>query len=102
MTKALEMWGQVEIPDTPFTEHIVVERKDGSLWMLARMQKGIAQAISTDKGRTWRTMEPFTKEFGVGTRFSLTKLASGSFLLIVNDHPKKRQNLTAMLSTDDG
>lgn len=100
--RPFEHAGQVEIQDTPFTEHMVVERRDGTLWMLARTRHGIAQAVSGDKGRTWRELEPFTREFGVNTRFYLGRLASGGLLLIVNDHPKKRENLTAMLSEDDG
>lgn len=100
--RPFEHVSQVEIQDTPFTEHMVVERKDGSLWMLARMRTGIAQAVSSDQGRTWRELEPFTREFNVNTRICLRKLTSGSLLLIVNDHPKKRANLTALLSDDDG
>ena len=86
----------------PGTEHMVVERRDGSLWMLARIPKGIAQAFSTDKGRTWREIEPFTHAFGLGTRFFFRRLLSGSLLLVVNDHPKARANMTAMLSPDEG
>jgi hypothetical protein len=100
--RPFEHAGHVEIQETPFTEHMVVERKDGSLWMLARARYGLAQAVSTDRGRAWRELEPFTREFNVNTRFYLGKLASGNLFLIVNDHPKKRENMTAMLSGDDG
>jgi hypothetical protein len=100
--RPFEHTGRVEIQDTPFTEHMTVERKDGTLWMLARTRYGLAQAVSADQGRTWRELEPFTKEFNINTRFYLGKLASGALLLIVNDHPKKRENMTAMLSEDDG
>lgn len=100
--KPFQHVSQVEIQDTPFTEHMVVERRDGSLWMLARMRTGIAQAVSTDKGLTWRELEPFTRDFNVNTRICLRKLASGNLLLIVNDHPKKRADMTALLSEDDG
>ncbi|AWI09472.1 sialidase family protein [Ereboglobus luteus] len=100
--KPFEHTGHVEIKDTPFTEHMIAERKDGSLLMLARAKYGIARAVSNDKGRTWREIEPFTKDFNVNTRFYFGKLKSGSLLLIVNDHPRKRENMTAMLSDDDG
>ena len=35
-------------PDEP----MIVKRKNGSLWMLVRMQ-GLAETISTDRGKTW-------------------------------------------------
>ena len=100
--KPFERIGHVEIQETPFTEHMIVERKNGSLWMLARSKSGLAQATSQDKGRTWKELEMFTKDLNVNTRFYLGKLASGNLLLIVNNHPKKRDNMTAMLSEDDG
>jgi predicted neuraminidase len=83
-------------------EHMLVERTDGSLWMLARTEYGIAQAESVDLGKTWSGYRPFTDRFGVNTRFHLRKLKSGALLLIVNDHPKARNTMTAMLSADDG
>ncbi len=64
---------------------------------------GLAQAVSTDAGKTWREEDtPFTKSFNVNTRFFLRKLASGNLLLVANDTPKGRANMTAMLSADDG
>lgn len=102
-SSGFEHYGYTAIRDTPFTEHMVVERRDGSLWMLARTRYGLAQAISNDKGRTWREQdEPFTKDFNVNTRFFLRKLASGNLLLVFNDVPKGRSKMTAMLSADDG
>ncbi len=98
-----EPYGYSAIKDSPFTEHMVVERSEGSLWMLARTRYGITQSTSTDHGRTWReSAEPLTRGFGINTRFFLLKLASGHFLLVANNDPKKRTNLTAMLSEDDG
>jgi hypothetical protein len=90
------------IKDVSFSEHMAVERKDGSVWMLARTTYGIAQAESFDHGKTWVNERPFTKEFGVNTRFFLRKLKSGALLLVVNDIPRGRSHLTAMLSEDDG
>jgi hypothetical protein len=101
--RSFEYHGSCEIRDTPFAEHMVVERRDHSLWLLARTRYGIAQGTSVDGGRTWReSPEPFTREYNVNTRFFLRKLASGNVLLVANDHAKKRANMTAMLSTDDG
>ncbi|MEI9895195.1 MAG: sialidase family protein [Chthoniobacter sp.] len=60
----------VEIPEVVFAEHMIAERQDGSLWLLARTSYGIAQSISTDRGQTWSVGEPFTREMNVNTRFS--------------------------------
>jgi hypothetical protein len=45
--------GQVRVPGTRVDEHMIIERRDGSLWMLLRNTGGIAQSTSTDGGRTW-------------------------------------------------
>jgi hypothetical protein len=94
--------GAPVVPEVTFGEHMVVERKDHSLWLLARTGYGIAQSSSSDGGRTWSQGEPFTRVMSVNTRFFLRRLRSGRLLLVVNDHPKARQQLTAMLSDDDG
>ncbi len=52
--KSFKRIGQVRIPGTRVDEHMIVERGDGSLWMLLRNTGGIAQSVSTDGGRTWR------------------------------------------------
>lgn len=83
-------------------EHMVVQRRDGSLWMLVRIPGGIAQAVSEDQGKSWRELEPFTQSFSNATRFFFRRLASGNLLLVVNDHPKNRANMTAILSEDEG
>ncbi len=43
-----------------------------------------------------------TSERGVNTRFFLRKLKSGVLLLVVNDKPRRRTHMTAMLSEDGG
>jgi hypothetical protein len=45
--------GGVAFPGTDFDEHMIVERRDGSLWMLARTKAGISSSVSYDKGATW-------------------------------------------------
>ena len=100
--KPFEDVGCCFFKDSVFSEHMVVERKDKTLWMLARTTYGIAQAESKDGGKTWKELEPFTRQFSVGTRFFFRRLPSGNLLLVVNDHPKARSNMTAMLSKDDG
>lgn len=100
--KPFEDVGGCFFKDSIFSEHMVVERKDKTLWMLARTTYGIAQGESKDGGKTWTEREPFTKNFSVGTRFFFWRLNSGNLLLVVNDTPRGRSNMTAMLSKDDG
>lgn len=100
--KSFNLLSKLSIKDVSFSEHMAVERKDGSLLMMARTSYGIAQAESFDHGATWVNEGPFTRERGVNTRFFLRKLKSGALLLVVNDVPRGRSHLTAMLSEDDG
>jgi len=84
-------------------EHMLIERQDGSLWMLARTTYGIGSSTSMDGGRTWSQVQPS----GIAhpsTRFFIRRLRSGSLLLVKNSPPngKDRSHLTALLSDDDG
>jgi len=86
-------------------EHMLVERKDGSLWMLARTaQFGISESVSTDGGRTWTEMKDYQPH--TTSRFYLGRLKSGNLLLIrhgaLNERSEGRNHLTAYLSDDDG
>ncbi len=100
--KSFEMYAKLPIQDVTFSEHMVVERSDKSLLMLARTSYGIARADSFDQGATWENQKAFTKERGVNTRFFFRKLQSGAWLLVLNDHPRARNNMTALLSEDEG
>lgn len=98
--------GAVKFPNPDWHEHMVVERRDGSLWMLARTQRGIMQSTSTDGGRTWG--EP-TEPPGIrqpNARFHIHRLASGRLLLVKHgdriDGHEGRVQLSAWLSDDDG
>ncbi|QDT52365.1 BNR/Asp-box repeat protein [Caulifigura coniformis] len=101
-----ERRGAATFPNPDWHEHMIVERKDGSLWMLARTAKGLMQTTSTDGGRTWA--EP-TEPPGIrqpAARFHIRRLASGRLLLVkhgdqVDDH-NGRVKLSAWLSSDEG
>ena len=115
--------GHIQFPNATWDEHMTVERKDGTLWMLARAKTGLMQSTSTDRGRTWATpTEPAGIRHPV-SRFHLRRLASGRILLVkhgdtidtfdtsaphevggkVSTYPKTaRSKLTAWLSDDDG
>jgi len=44
--------GHVVMPNPDWHEPMIVQRKNGSLWMLARTNKGLVQCTSPDLGRT--------------------------------------------------
>lgn len=95
--------GQVRVPQREYDEHQIIERRDGSLWMLVRTPHGIAESDSTDRGRTWSAARPSGIPH-VNSRFCIRRLKSGSLLLITNEPPdgKARSHLIAHVSIDDG
>ena len=97
--------GQVRVPGTRVDEHMIVERRDGSLWMLLRNTAGMAQSVSNDGGRTWSEGTMFITGGNVASkRFFIRRLPSGALLMVRNDAPTggARSHLTAFLSDDDG
>lgn len=95
---------QVPVADRVFDEHMFIERKDGSLWLLVRTKYGIGESVSTDRGETWPELTPS----GIAhpsARFFITRLLSGNLLLVKHgpiDKTTGRSHLTAFLSADDG
>ncbi len=87
-----------------YDEHMIVERKDRSLWMLVRTSYGIGESISKDRGETWSTLEPSSIQHP-SARFFIRRLQSGNLLLVKHGPIGKRtgrSHLTAYLSEDDG
>jgi hypothetical protein len=95
--------GSAEVPERGCDEHMIVERRDGSLWMLVRTRYGIGQSFSQgpDRGHTWTPGTP-TGISGPETRFFIRRLRSGRLLLVYHYATNQRTNLTASLSEDDG
>ena len=86
-------------PDEP----MIVERKDGSLWMLVR-REGLAETVSSDGGRTWSVTETSPIPHPT-SRFFLRRLRSGSLLLVKHggmEERTERERLMAFVSDDDG
>ncbi|HPJ99231.1 MAG TPA: exo-alpha-sialidase [Candidatus Hydrogenedentes bacterium] len=48
-----ELLGRPDVEGRACDEHMIIERNDGSLWVLVRTRTGLGEAISTDGGRTW-------------------------------------------------
>lgn len=100
-----ERRGAATFPDPDWHEHMIVERKDGSLWMLARTAKGIMESDSRDGGRTWSEAKPSGIHHPVA-RFHIRRLESGRILLVKHgmsiDSHEGRSQLTAWLSEDEG
>ncbi len=104
--KTFHFRGDVPIPpsDRNFDENIIVERKDGSLWMLDRTNYGIGESFSFDEGKTWTTLQPSSIAHTIA-RFYVRRLQSGKLLLVKHgeiDAKHGRKRLMAHLSDDDG
>lgn len=93
--------GHADYPDRWIDEPMAAELSDGRIRMLIRARHGIGQAFSEDGGYTWSEAE----DSGLGgpcSRFCFRKLKSGNLLLVNHYRFTGRNNLTAMLSRDDG
>ncbi len=87
---------------TYFDEGMAYQMRDGAVRMLARSAGGkIAESISRDSGETF-TDGTMTDIVHADTRLYVARTPSGRILLVRNDDPKRRTNLTVCLSEDDG
>jgi len=97
--------GMSDVEERACDEHMIVERRDGSLWMLVRTRTGVGEAFSADRGKTWTEGEPSRSVTHIPhSRFFIRRLDSGNLLLVKHDPPnqKNRSHLKAFLSKDDG
>ncbi len=86
-------------PDEP----MIVERKDGSLWMMVRCH-GLAETLSKVQGKTWTPVQHIPMQHPT-SRFFLRRLQSGALLLVKHgglNEKVKREKLMAFVSDDDG
>lgn len=101
--KSFAFLGLTRAADSIFDEHSIIERRDGTLWMLLRTKSGIAESVSKDSGVTWTPAKPSLIPH-VNSRFFIRRLQSGN-LILVRHNPadrKTRSDLTAYLSEDEG
>lgn len=104
--KTFSILGACQVPKEvrEFDEHMIVERKDKSLWMLIRTKYGIGESVSINRGETWSTLVP-SSILHPSARFFIRRLASGNLLLVKHGliaEKSGRSHLTAYLSQDDG
>ncbi len=94
-----------------FEEYQVVERVDGTLWLLTRTRTGVAgfhgigESFSKDGGATWSEVVPTPHLKHTVSRFFVTRLNSGKLLLVRNGPISEdvgRTQMMAFLSEDDG
>ncbi|WP_308589127.1 sialidase family protein [uncultured Oscillibacter sp.] len=117
--QTIALRSHADMPDRSYDESAIVEKQDGTLWMLSRSFHGISESFSTDNGYTWSPGRKSHIE-GPCSRFHISRLKSGR-LLLINHYQfegaidlddimhqsdvkswKGRNNLTALLSEDDG
>ena len=91
-----------------FMEASMVQKLDGSLWMLTRIDGGhdggVEQAFSYDLGASWTALSSDTSYplKGPGSRALIQRLQSGNLAWVGHDSTTSRTNLTIWLSEDDG
>ena len=99
--ETFECLGGSNVPQRSFDEHMILEMNDGRLAMYVRTKYGIGVSYSYDRGKTWTIGENSGLK-GPCSRFFIRRLNSGRILLINHFNYVGRNNLTAMLSDDDG
>ena len=99
--KSFVRLGGASLKDRSFDEHMTLELKNGVLWMLVRTTYGIGSAYSYDRGLTFSKGED-SRLGGPCSRFFISRLRSGRILLINHYRFSGRNNLTALLSEDEG
>lgn len=94
--------GRAEVTGSTYNNAIIVERDDGSLWMLLRQLEGnMKQSFSYDGGKTW-TNAQVSNIAHPNSAIYVGKTSSGKLLMINHKDFSGRNNLTAFLSEDGG
>ena len=99
--KTFKKLGSADVKKRSFDEHMFLEMNNGALRVFVRTDYGIGAADSFDGGVHWGN-DFDTGYGGPSSRFHIRRLASGRILLINHYNFTWRNNLTAMLSEDDG
>jgi predicted neuraminidase len=99
-----ELLGGAVVPEDErtFDEHMVVALPDGTLWMLLRTLRGLAESFSADGGRTWTLVRPSGFGPHPSSRVWFGTLADGTIVLIGNAASMTRDGIGVRTSTDGG
>lgn len=85
-------------------ENALVEKADGTLWMLLRTNRGLEETFSDDGGKTW-TPAVYADISKTESRPGMDKLPNGDIVVVSHDDAEangSRYHLTVWLSEDDG
>ncbi len=93
--------GGVSVRDRVFDEHLFIEHDNGDIDVFVRTTYGIGKSTSYDRCLSW-TDGCDSGLHGPSSRFFMERLKNGKILFINHYDFKGRNNLTAMLSEDDG
>lgn len=96
---AIHIPEELRIHDEP---QVVELNETGEYLALVRTTKGIYSTHSSDFGKSWSEVKPFTASGPTtSSRFYIGKLSSGN-LLLVSNNSTTRNKMTAFLSRDGG
>lgn len=97
--------GTAQTPPCSCNENVLLQRRDGSLWMLSRNAPRLAENFSDDAGLTW-SAPAYSSLYGADSRFAMRRLNSGRILLVnhepVKDDQPRRAKISCALSEDEG
>ena len=93
--------GEANAENKCFDEHMFLEKKNGDISVFIRCYYGIAECVSHDGGKTWEKDED-SRFGGPNSRFCIRRLSTGNILFVNHYKWQGRNNLTAMISEDDG
>ncbi len=104
--KTWNIRGAVDVPKEArdFDEQMIIEKKNGILWMLVRTKYGIGESFSKDQGKSWSLLAPSNIQHP-SARFFVRRLKSGNLLLVKHgpiNTKTGRSHLMAFISEDDG
>lgn len=79
----------------------MIEREDGTLFVMMRHRPRIAQSESNDGGRTWTPAQPSALR-NPDAGIAMTRLANGHVVIVFNDSSVARSPLCVARSLDEG
>lgn len=92
--------GGADVKGRACDAHMLVEKRDGTLWALVRAQYGVGESFSHGRGKTWIGDSPSKTVTHVPhTRFSFDGLRRAGFFLSGTTRPTAPSAQTGMEKT---